>query len=422
MGKHHWAGLLSIERSSINMRHTMPRRGRDLGTSVTVILFAAALAGAGSASAGAAIPARAAATNSQGTPGFVSTLSRGHRYGVANPSETASMSVLASGLAQPKEIAIGPDGNLYVACSGNASPADPPAGGTPTNQSGAVVRISRSGTVTPFLTGLRSQFYEGSSVGPSGLAFWGGSLYVAQALHDTYNSPTGQLLSAPVLKVSLSGHTRTFTSFNALPFDQTTTSALDTDPYAATVGADGLLYVSDGGDNGIWQVQPNGDSTMLIQFPGNPVVTGITAVPSTPSASHSFTQAKPVGLIATLFGNGAGGFANGRVMKVTGAGASVLVPQGNITMPIGAAYSPSGRLYVLQFSQVNPNPGPPFVAGTGAIWSVSDSGAVTKVLGGLTFPTSITFDADGSAYVANNGLMPATGPVTGEVVKVTGLD
>jgi sugar lactone lactonase YvrE len=350
-------------------------------------------------------------------PGFA------HRLQSPNAGQGAAapeLTVLASGLEQPKQVTVGPDGNIYVSCSGNAAATDPVASAAPTNQTGSVVRISPSGDVTPFLTGLRSQFYEGSSVGPAGIAFWNGALYVSQARYDTFNSPTGQLVSAPVLKVTSDGKARAFTSFNSVPYDLTTESTLDTDPYGATVGSDGLLYVSDGGDNGIWRVQENGDTSLLIQFPGNPVVTGITAVPSKIPA-HAIAAQKKSALVATLFGNGMSGFSNGRVETVDAQGAHNLVPAGVITMPIGAAYSPSGNLYVLQFSTVNPNPGPPFVAGTGAIWSVTPNGTATKVLGDLTFPTGITFSHDGTAYVTNNGLMPAAGPVTGQLVKVTGL-
>lgn len=329
--------------------------------------------------------------------------------GTPNPVK----SVLATGLAQPKQVVEGPNGDLYVSCSGDASATSPVLGNVPGNQSGSVVRISKTGESTPYLTGLRSQFYEGSAVGPSGLAFWDGNLYVTQALQDPLNAPTGQMHSSPVLKVLPSGDSRVFTSFNALPLDPSVPdSAKDTDPYAAAVGQDGRLYVSDGGENGIWRVDSNGDNGLFVQFPGDPVVTGIAAQPG---------RGRAVTLAAAFFGNGRSGFTNGKVVRVGPGGTDTIVPAGTITMPIGVAYSPRGNLYVLQFSAANPNPGPPFVPGTGAIWSVSNNGTTTKLVDGLTFPTGITFARDGTAYVTNNGLMPATGPVTGEVVKITGL-
>lgn len=328
--------------------------------------------------------------------------------GTPNPVK----SVLATGLEQPKQVVEGPDGSLYVSCSGNSNGASPVLGKFPGNQSGSVVKVSPTdGSVTAYLSGLRSNFYEGSAVGPSGLAFWHGDLFVAQALQDSVNAPAGQMLSAPVLKVRPSGEARVFTSFNALPNEPSGAGEKDTNPYSATVGNDGHLYIGDGGENGIWRVDANGDYGLAVQFSGDPVVTGIAAPPR--GGWDTLTVA--------LFGNGMSGFSNGRVVEVTRRGVKDIVPAGTITMPIGVAYSPRGNLYVLQFATPNTQPGPPFAPGTGAVWSVSSNGAATKLVSGLNFPTGITFARDGTAYVTNNGLMPATGPVTGEVVKITGL-
>ena len=213
-----------------------------------------------------------------------------------------------------------------------------------------------------------------------------------------------------------------FTSFNALPNDPSDSQALpDTNPFGCAIGNDGDLYVSDGGDNGVWRVEENGDSSMFVQFPGDPTVAGIAALGMRREPRWRRGDHRADGLVVCLFGNGISGFANGSVQVADRKGYHTLVPQGVITMPIGAAYSPSGKLYILQFATPNTRPGPPFAPGTGAIWSVSPTGAATKVLGGLNWPTSICFGRDGTAYVSNNGILPAAGTPSGEVVKVTGL-
>lgn len=329
---------------------------------------------------------------------------------------------VASGLDEPKQPIVAPNGIVYVALSGTAKPTDPLLdGGDPFNHSGAVAAISPSGTVSHVVSGLLSRFDEGTAIGPSGLAWWHGGLYVAQGLNDPLNTPTDALLSSPVLKIT-GGSTRVFTSFNAVSNDQTSESGSpDTNPFGCAVGSDDMLYVADGGENGVWRVDTNGDASLLVQFPGDPTIAGIAPIKAVKHGDRRERYNNFGGLVVCLFGNGRSGFANGSVMVVDNWSTRTLVPTGTITMPIGAAYSPKGQLYILQFATPNPNPGPPFAPGTGAIWAVSSTGVATKVLGGFNFPTGITFAPDGTAYVTNNGILPGTGTVTGELDKVTGL-
>jgi len=50
--------------------------------------------------------------------------------------------------------------------------------------------------------------------------------------------------------------------------------------------------------------------------------------------------------------------------------------------------------------------------------TVSERGALTRVAGGLSFPTSLTFDADGTAYVAESGLPFGGAPPGGRVWRL----
>lgn len=330
--------------------------------------------------------------------------------------------VVATGLDEPKQPIVGPGGLVYVALSGNAAPTDPQLiGGDPFNKSGAVVSISSTGTVSQLVSGLLSRFDEGTAIGPSGLAWWHEGLYVAQGLSDQINAPSGSLLSSPVLKLT-EGGTRVFTSFNAVSNDLSSdTGAPDTNPFGCAVGSDDMLYVSDGGENGVWRVDSSGDASLLVQFPGDPTIAGIAPIKAVKHGDRRERYNNFGGLVVCLFGNGKSGFANGSVMVVDAHGSRTLVPTGTITMPIAAAYSPKGQLYILQFATPNTNPGPPFAPGSGAIWAVSSTGTAAKVLGGFNYPTGITFAPDGTAYVTNNGILPGTGKVTGELDKVTGL-
>jgi hypothetical protein len=55
---------------------------------------------------------------------------------------------------------------------------------------------------------------------------------------------------------------------------------------------------------------------------------------------------------------------------------------------------------------------------SGAIVRIKEGDASEVVLGGLSFPTSLDFDADGNAYITINGV---GAPGSGEVVMVAGL-
>jgi hypothetical protein len=86
-----------------------------------------------------------------------------------------------------------------------------------------------------------------------------------------------------------------------------------------------------------------------------------------------------------------------------------------LTMLTDLRSGPDGNLYAVQigvFTEQGPTPN------SGAIIRVKEGDASEVVLSGLSFPTSIDFNAAGDAYVTLNGI---GAPGSGEVVKYTGL-
>jgi sugar lactone lactonase YvrE len=76
---------------------------------------------------------------------------------------------------------------------------------------------------------------------------------------------------------------------------------------------------------------------------------------------------------------------------------------------------PDGNLYAVQFglfTEQGPQPN------SGAIVRVQEGDASEVVMDGLSFPTSIDFDAEGNAYVTINGV---GAPGSGQVVKFAEL-
>lgn len=59
----------------------------------------------------------------------------------------------------------------------------------------------------------------------------------------------------------------------------------------------------------------------------------------------------------------------------------------------------------------------PFVASTGTVVRLDNTGNWQTVVTGLNFPTAMTFGPDGNLYISNKGFGFA--PTAGEIVKVT---
>src|SRR5690242_18228280 len=95
--------------------------------------------------------------------------------------------VVASGLANPRGIAVAPDGTLYVAEAGlsGSEAFSPPAPypGSTRGTSGRVTRVGPDGTQTAVATGLPSLALGGDGsffvFGPHGLVLSGGTLWLA---------------------------------------------------------------------------------------------------------------------------------------------------------------------------------------------------------------------------------------------------
>ncbi len=86
-----------------------------------------------------------------------------------------------------------------------------------------------------------------------------------------------------------------------------------------------------------------------------------------------------------------------------------------LTMLTDLRMGPDGNLYAVQigvFGEQGPIPN------SGAIIRVLEGDASEVVVSGLSFPTSVDFDADGNAYVTTNGV---GAPGSGEVVMVHSL-
>jgi hypothetical protein len=76
-----------------------------------------------------------------------------------------------------------------------------------------------------------------------------------------------------------------------------------------------------------------------------------------------------------------------------------------------------GRIYALESFTGFYAPAPP-VAHSGTVVRLEDDGSWCKVVGGLSFPTAMTFGDRNTLYISNKGFGQPTF-TSGEIVKVT---
>jgi sugar lactone lactonase YvrE len=238
-------------------------------------------------------------------------------------------------LANPQGIAVDTNGNIYVADTGNAVIRK-------ITPSGVVTNLTSTGTNSPFST-------------PTAIALdCVGNLYVADTGGDMiYGVASNGTVSAVAGSSGNSGSANG--TNNTARFDK---------PYGVAVDANGILYVADSGNNAIRR---------LIQVGTNWVVSTLA------------------GLHLNLYGNPASGYADG-----TGTNAL-------FNNPDGIAVDSNGNLRVAD-------------AGNELIREVTSAGLVRTLAGTpganndgvgtaarFDDPTGIAMDSEGNIYVADTG-------------------
>lgn len=317
-------------------------------------------------------------------------------------------SIVASGLNNPRGLAFGPDGALYIAEAGLPGGAGPstPVRGAPSvyTETGSITRYE-GGVQTRIVTGLPS-IYSGNEVsGPQGIAFGSnGARYtvfgaggVDPAVRFTDLAPGGAGLGRVVSTTTGSGDVAGFETTN-----NPAGGALDSNPWHIAAIAGGVL-VTDAGGNSLLKVADDGSTSLVASFasrsiggpgPSDPVPTGIavgpdgayyvgelTGFPFTPGAAQIY-QLQPGGAMSVF----ATGFTN-------------------IT---DLAFGADGSLYVLEYD-ANGLLAP---GNAGALIRLAPNGQRTTIFSdGLVGPTGLAIGPDGAFYVSNHGAEAGLGEV-----------
>jgi len=322
-----------------------------------------------------------------------------------------------TGLDNPRGLAWGPEGGLYVAEAGRGgsgvcvpAPDAPPPAVRCYGATGAVSRLWH-GVQERVVTGLPSLAFPptgATAAGPQHVSFQGrGGLFVTIGCSCNKATSTGVLLDSLgfgyLLKASASGNTKPIADVARYEAEANPDGGLiDSNPYGL-LALPGHRVVTDAGGNSMVDVSATGDVTTVATFPKAPglrdaVPTGVVVGPDGAYYVATLTGAPFTAGTASVY----------RVVP----GQAPTLYAWNLSALTDLAFGPDGSLYALRFGSAIP--GVPFpLAGPGAIWRVPPGGGATSTLvaGGLPSATGLVVGADGALYVSVNGSSAGTGAV-----------
>jgi hypothetical protein len=326
------------------------------------------------------------------------------------PAAQPTLSVVMSGLDNPRGLAFGPEGGLYVVEAGRGG--DGPCQ-VLRNQvqcygpTGALSRLWR-GSQERVVTGLPSYaMVNGEATGPHDISFLGrggGYLTVGfgadPALRAGFGS-AGEAFGTLIHVQPAEGQSwRVIADIAA--HEATTNPAggpIDSNPYGI-LALPAARLVADAGANALLQILPNRAISTLAVFPSRPdrsTDSVPTAIVVGPDGAYYVGE-----LTGVPFSAGAA-----RVYRVVPGQAPEVVLDGFKTI-IDLDFGPDGSLYVLQHATGA------FLQGPGQVIRVNPDGTRIVVAAGLTRPTSVLVDEDGAIYVSNRG----TSLGSGEVLRI----
>ena len=323
---------------------------------------------------------------------------------LASPTANAqSITPVMSGLDNPRHLAFGPEGALYVAEAGRGGlgPCFFIRGTIQcAGSSGAVSRLWK-GTQSRIVTGLPSYAPAGGAgaTGPHAVSLHGrGNAYVTIGLGGnlTTRAIMGDGFGRTVrfqpngnwdYEDDIAGYEQTNNPDGFVP---------DSNPYAI-LAEPGQRVLTDAGGNDLLQVRSNGSISTLAVFPARPG-RSTDSVPT--SVAVGPDGAYYVGELTGVPFN----INDAHIYRVV-PGQPVQTYGPTFSFIIDLAWGPDGRLYVLQFATL------PGLTGPGILYRLESDGTKTPILTGLFAPGGIVFGPDGALYMSHKSVLAGGGEV-----------
>lgn len=323
-------------------------------------------------------------------------------------SVAQTVTTVMSNLDNPRGLAFGPEGGVYVVEAGRGG-TGPCAmlRGLPRcyGATGAISRYWR-GQQERVAVGLPS--YSDAAftevTGPHDIVFRGQGRGRALVTIGFGGDPAERALFGPVgarfgtLQHVTPRAARTVADVSAHEAEQNPAGGpVDSNPYGALADRSSTLVV-DAGANALLRVRMDGDVETIATFRARPAAetdSVPTAVARGPDGAYYVAE-----LTGAPFAEGAA-----RIYRVVEGEAPQIAFSGFKTI-IDLDFGPDGSLYVLQHAT-----GPLFFAGPGQVIRIAPDGSRSVVVDGLARPTSVLVAPDGSLYVSNRGASVQTGEV-----------
>jgi hypothetical protein len=343
----------------------------------------------------------------------------------------ATWQVVVSGLDNPRGLAFGPEGGLYIAQAGRGGdgPCGPgPEGTRCYGNSGAISRYDpKTGNLTDVVTGLPSLATEEGqmfAIGPNDLSLHGrGNLMFTigfggdPGTRQAVFGPDGAKL-ARLGRATPDGKWRLLQDLGQSEADHNPAGdEVDSNPYGI-LALQGKQIVADAGANALVQVRDNGAISALATFANRMV----DAPPflGLPPGTQIPMDAVPTSVALGPDGNYYVGQLTGfpfpvgaaNIYRVPAGGGAPTVFASGFTHIVDLTFGPDGSLYVVEIAKngllaaFNGNDW------TGALIRIAPDGTRTELVpGALTAPGGVAVGSDGALYVTNNAIFSNIGEV-----------
>jgi LPXTG-motif cell wall-anchored protein len=339
------------------------------------------------------------------------------------PEPSANVTVIATGLNNPRGLKFGPDGALYVAeggmggstsAVGICTQVPPPIGPYTGGKTARISKIASDGTrttVVEHLPSSQTSMPSGALVsGVGDVVFIGttpyGLLTGAGCSHGILDEPNGLIRVNPdgtsALVADLSAFVR------AHPIAKPDADDFEPDgTWYGIVAVNDALYVTEPNHQELDRITLDGQISRVVDLSTQFVPPSNWQGPTSIVYHDGNFYVGTLGTFPVRPGTQS-------IYKITPEG-QITVAASGLSAVLGVAFDSQGRLYALESDTTPGFPGPT-AAGSGQVVRMTASGTFEPVATGLTFPTAMTFGPDGKLYVSNFGFgLP---PGMGQVVRV----